>query len=937
MSPDFQSYLKHSMKDASRRQQSFYISTDAIEKPQLKLMVQKVAEKKPNGQPEEKVSPVPVLEGVRAFCAEHRHVLLVGRPGSGKSTALNQLLMAEAKRALENSALPIPVLVQLKSDQPILELIRKALRRGKLRLDESVVEDLLFEGNLLLLLDGINEIPRLDLQQALQEFREDNLDVPMIFTTRDLASGGYLGIEKQLEIQPLTPSQLRDFVGQSFPEQSAEFLNQLSDRLKELGETPLLLEMLCEVFRRTGEIPENLGLVFREFTQHYEQNLKEGVRIESDRELWKLVLQHLAWVMMQGEKPTEFRVAISREEAVGAIGQFLNEKFPYEEARKYLRDLEKHHLIQAGTKLEELEFRHQLIQEYYAAEKLLQQLPRLKDGQLKEFLNYLKWTEPLVLMLALMDDMQALQVVTLAIEVDLMLGAKLAGKVSAHLQNHTVELLNCLDVQLIGNSRRFGESEKQFVRVVDRRTLTQSLRDEFFEQFPEIKKLVELGLIVELPHFSDALRVRLLTLSGSKAAIPKLAEALEKSVGQKNPDIRDAAIIGLVKNSSISEGSILVNLFLRQEDFREDLIRILVDTATESSNKILESILESCPPQTLSELSDFISERLHLRAATKQFDEVNPFYLEEQQFSSNEVRALLYQLSEFGKNGNEISIEILIDTLKDTETPAMLRSDSLDALRRIKNHSQVALAVFEMLDDELCECVSGVHASVLDGVGELGNGTMLIPLFEHVFYRLGNIEVCWDGEWDAILKAIASIQSRCGYYNYEIYQAYLEAQKNDRQINQNGNTDTAIADTITIQTIERLIIMTDKGPIFNQENATIGVNYAAEGSKQEFTQHANSSEQNFEILLTDYIQFIDELQQKHPKLSDANAVPQIIEVEAKLIEAQDKQRWQNFLNLKRLWKGGKKAGVKVGEHFAENNVWAKGAIAFLEGVSEDLK
>jgi hypothetical protein len=40
--------------------------------------------------------------------------------------------------------------------------------------------------------------------------------------------------------------------------------------------------------------------------------------------------------------------------------------------------------------------------------------------------------------------------------------------------------------------------------------------------------------------------------------------------------------------------------------------------------------------------------------------------------------------------------------------------------------------------------------------------------------------------------------------------------------------------------------------------------------------------------------------------------------------------WQNFLNLKRLWNGSKKAGIKVGEHFAENNVWAKGAIAKRE-------
>lgn len=105
----------------------------------------------------------------------------------------------------------------------------------------------------------------------------------------------------------------------------------------------------------------------------------------------------------------------------------------------------------------------------------------------------------------------------------------------------------------------------------------------------------------------------------------------------------------------------------------------------------------------------------------------------------------------------------------------------------------------------------------------------------------------------------------------------------------------------------------------------------------ENNQQSTTIEQNFELLLTDYASFIGELQQKYPNLADATAASQIIEVEAKRIEAQDQPRWQNFLNLKRLWNGGKKATVKVGEHFAENNVWAKGAIAFLEGVSEDVK
>jgi hypothetical protein len=43
------------------------------------------------------------------------------------------------------------------------------------------------------------------------------------------------------------------------------------------------------------------------------------------------------------------------------------------------------------------------------------------------------------------------------------------------------------------------------------------------------------------------------------------------------------------------------------------------------------------------------------------------------------------------------------------------------------------------------------------------------------------------------------------------------------------------------------------------------------------------------------------------------------------------------MNVKRLYNGGKKAALKVGEHFAEENIWGKGLIAFLEGVSENVK
>jgi predicted NACHT family NTPase len=119
----------------------------------------------------------------------------------------------------------------------------------------------------------------------------------------------------------LTEVQMQAFVRAYIPGQAEAMLRQLRERLREFGQTPLLLWMLCGLLRQTGEIPENLGQVFRSFTQRYDRQLKSDVPIESDRAWWQPVLRQLAWVMMQGEKPTELRVAMGWEGAVGAIGR----------------------------------------------------------------------------------------------------------------------------------------------------------------------------------------------------------------------------------------------------------------------------------------------------------------------------------------------------------------------------------------------------------------------------------------------------------------------------------------------------------------------------------------------------------------------------------------------------------------------------------------
>ena len=65
---------------------------------------------------------------------------------------------------------------------------------------------------------------------------------------------------------------------------------------------------------------------------------------------------------------TELKVAIPKSEAQEIFTQFLqNEKFdrPRDRALEWLQDLRNHHLIQLSADNNKIEFRHQLIQEYY--------------------------------------------------------------------------------------------------------------------------------------------------------------------------------------------------------------------------------------------------------------------------------------------------------------------------------------------------------------------------------------------------------------------------------------------------------------------------------------------------------------------------------------------------------------------------------------------
>lgn len=713
---DFQPYLT-AIATTYEKWWQFYTLTDATGKQRQSqetapifdfgLRVQTVKKEEREQRQEEKVERFSVLEGLRKYAEQQ--VLLVGRPGSGKSTALARLLLEEATTTqksefLKNSDFSlrttlqprIPLLVKLGYWQgSITQLILNSFTRHGLPLKAEQLETVLPQ--LLILFDGVNELPSEEGRSQLAAFRRNYPKLPMIFTTRDLSLGGDLGIEQKLEMQPLTEAQMQDFIRAYVPEQAEAMLRQLRDRLREFGQTPLLLWMLCEVFQQApdNQLPSNLAGVFQVFTAMYEISsvrkhevalLKGDVRPLSDRRLWKKALKALASVMMQGETPVDFRVVIHRDEAERELSRiFPNEQFP---VRDLLDDLLKYHLLQ-NRSVDQIEFRHQLIQEYYAAEALLERLPRLSDAVLKrEYLNYLKWTEPIALMLALVHDARAVWLVQLALDVDLMLGSRLAGEVQPIvLQKEAVTSV----IEEIRNQQVFPTYEIQLLGDTHSDYAVPILLEKLTDD--ENQNLI----------FESAFALREL---GSQSAIQKLLPLM----GHQNQRVVIASLFVLGK--------------LGNEEILPDLQQVL---------KYDESIREQAV-ETLGELGSNTA-LLDLHEALKD--------------SSSRVREKAIEA--LGKLGDESVlpelIKIAVEDYAISVEAISLRWTSAKVLGQI-NPEKATEELFKVLKDEEND---EIRQNAAEALGKVGSETAIEPLIA----ALQDISIAWK-----VAKALLEIGSK---------------------------------------------------------------------------------------------------------------------------------------------------------------------------------
>ena len=197
-----------------------------------------------------------------------RTLLILGAPGSGKTTTLLELSRDLINHAEQDSNEPIPVVFNLCSwtndKLKIADWIVQELNT-KYQVSKAIGKDWLKNEQLLLLLDGLDEvIPQLRLScvQAINQFIQSHGATEIVVCSRikeyELISNR-LKFQGAIFIQPLTLDQIQSYLSLSGIELAAvKTALQADTTLQELAKSPLMLNIITLAYQGMPitELPE---------------------------------------------------------------------------------------------------------------------------------------------------------------------------------------------------------------------------------------------------------------------------------------------------------------------------------------------------------------------------------------------------------------------------------------------------------------------------------------------------------------------------------------------------------------------------------------------------------------------------------------------------------------------------------------------------------
>lgn len=213
-------------------------------------------------------------------------IVILGKPGAGKTTFLCHMALECNEGRYKPDCIPVFLSLrtfaaqyQESDDQALLNYLHQLWQRCGLEVKQ--VKGLLDRGRVLLLLDGLDEVPAALSQTVLtqiQQFSEEFYRNQILITCRIEAQHYHFRGFHYIELADFQQNQVEVFARRYFVAtarnsktggltQAAQFLAQLqrpeNQALKNLTASPLLLGLICSVFQQRMAFPSKRAKLYQ--------------------------------------------------------------------------------------------------------------------------------------------------------------------------------------------------------------------------------------------------------------------------------------------------------------------------------------------------------------------------------------------------------------------------------------------------------------------------------------------------------------------------------------------------------------------------------------------------------------------------------------------------------------------------------------------------